>query len=118
MFIMHVVSWVALKLGIQVTVAGRRVGMVDDEFVAVWEKLRARGLTRYTIERATIAAVIFDLVWIPVGMASAQRINWTALMYVPLPCFVIVSLLAPVRWSQHEDRFLRLTAPWVVKRFD
>ena len=114
-FTLRVASWVARKLGVQITLAGRRVGMVDDEFVAIWEKVRARGITRYSIGRATVAAVAFGLVWIPVVMVGAARIG--ALMYVPL-CFVIVALLAPVRWSQHEDRFLRLTAPWVVKRFD
>jgi hypothetical protein len=117
-FTMRLVNWVARKLGIQITLAGRRVGLVDDEFVAIWEKVRARGLTRYSIRCAAVAAVIFGLVSIFVGiMVRAERTDWTILFYIPL-CFVIVALLAPIRWSQHEDRFLRLTAPWVVKRFD
>ncbi len=114
-FIVRVVNWVARRLGIQVTLAGRRVGLVDDEFVAIWERVRARGLTRYSIGRAAVAAVIFGPVSIFVGMVRAGRTD-TVLLYIPL-CFVIVALLAPIRWSQHEDRFLRLTAPWVVKRF-
>ena len=117
-FTLRVASWVARKLGIQITLAGRRVGMVDDEFVAIWEKVRARGIERYSIERATVAAVIVGLIWIPFIMVGGARIGWIILFFVPLCGFSIVALLAPIRWAQHEDRFLRLTAPWVVKRFD
>lgn len=117
-FAMRLVNWAARKLGIRITLAGQPAGMVDDEFVAIWEKVRARGIDRYSIERATVAAVIVGLVWIPVVLVGAERIGGTVLFFVPLCCFAIVALLAPIRWSQHEDRFLRLTAPWVVKRFD
>ena len=121
-FALRVLNWVARKIGVQITLAGRPIGMSDNEFVATWEKVRARGLSRYSIRRAAVATAIFVLVWIFVGMVraaatSAERIDGTTLLYVPL-CFVVVALLAAIRWSRHEDRFLRLTAPWVVKRFD
>jgi len=115
--ILRVVNWVALKLDMQITLAGRKVGMVDDQFVAVWGKVRARGISRYTFGRAVIAASVFGLVWAALGWMRGQRIDWTVLMAIVI-CFVFVSLSAPIRWSQHEDRFLRLTAPWIVKRFD
>ena len=72
-FVLHVVNWMARKLGIQITLAGRRVGMVDDEFVAIWEKVRARGINRYSIERATVAAVIDRRAVCPRPMVSARR---------------------------------------------
>jgi hypothetical protein len=115
---MRAANWVVRKLCLQVTLAGRRIGMTDDEFVARWERVRARDIDRYTIARATVATAVVAPIWIPLVMVGAVRPGPTMLLTVPLCCFVIVALLAPVRWSQHEDRFLRLTAPWLVRRFD
>ena len=116
-FTTHVVDWLASKLGIQITVGGRKLGMTDDKFIALWTETRARGLTRYTIGRASAAAALFTLIWIPLSLLFRGHGVAFALVEV-LVCFVGLLLLVPVRWSQHEDRFLRLTAPWVVKRFD
>jgi len=91
--------------------------MVDDKFIALWTETRAHGLTRYTIRRASAAAALFALIWIPLSLLFRGHGVAFALVEV-LVCLVGVLVLAPVRWSQHEDRFLRLTAPWIIKRFD
>jgi hypothetical protein len=115
-FTSEVVEWLASKFGVQITVYGRKVGLVDDKFIPLWTEIRAGGLTRYTIGRASAISALFALIWIPLSWSRTHGVAWS--LVEVLVCFVGVCLLAPVRWSQHEDRFLRLTTPWVIKRFD
>ena len=108
---------VALMLGIQLAIAGRRIGMTDERFVPIRDKVRGRGLTRYTIKRAALAALVFGLVWSPLSWMRIGRIDGI-IAFAVLYCFVIASVPVPIRWWQHENRFLRLTMPVVAKRFD
>jgi hypothetical protein len=115
--LIRIADKVALMLGIQLEFGRRGIGLTDEKFIPIWERVRARGLTRYTVVRAIAVALVFGLVYGLLSWMWSGRIDGAAALAF-LACFVGVALLAPIRWWQHESRFLRMTMPWVVKRFD